>query len=141
MTLNPDPTPDRIVILMPHHVFVFGSNREGRHGAGAAHWALKNFGARWGVGEGFQGRCYAIPTKSTPYEPLSLPEIAAHVRRFLDVARLGHGRTFLVTRIGTGLAGYTDSDMAPLFAAAPDNVRLPKQWLDVLCPDLSESGR
>ena len=44
-------------------IFVFGSNPEGRHGAGAAKIAREQFGAIYGQGEGLQGNAYALPTK------------------------------------------------------------------------------
>jgi hypothetical protein len=44
-------------------IFVFGSNPEGRHGAGSAKTAREKFGAIRGQGEGLQGNSYAIPTK------------------------------------------------------------------------------
>lgn len=44
-------------------VFVFGSNPEGVHGAGAAKTARDMFGAQTGVGEGMTGSAYALPTK------------------------------------------------------------------------------
>ena len=44
-------------------IFVFGSNPEGRHGAGAAKIAREQFGAIYGRGEGLQGNAYALPTK------------------------------------------------------------------------------
>ena len=44
-------------------IFVFGSNPEGRHGAGAARVARAQFGAVYGQGEGLQGNAYALPTK------------------------------------------------------------------------------
>lgn len=36
-------------------IFVFGSNPEGRHGAGSARVAVKHFGAIYCQGEGLQG--------------------------------------------------------------------------------------
>lgn len=44
-------------------IFVFGSNPEGRHSAGAAKVAREKFGAIYGQGEGLQGNAYALPTK------------------------------------------------------------------------------
>lgn len=55
-------TPDLITALNPGEIFVFGSNAQGMHAGGAARFALEHFGAEWGVGEGLQGRSYAIPT-------------------------------------------------------------------------------
>lgn len=51
-------------------IFVFGSNPEGRHGAGAAKTAVDSFGAIYGQGEGLQGNSYALPTKDLRSKPL-----------------------------------------------------------------------
>ncbi len=109
-------------------VFVFGSNLAGRHGKGAAKCARLQYGAIYGQAVGRQGQSYAIPTKDMRLQTLPLEEIRPFVQQFLGHAR-GHPlETFLVTRVGCGLAGYTDADMAPLFAGAPENVQLPEGW-------------
>jgi len=109
-------------------VFCFGSNQAGRHGRGAALVALERFGAVRGIGEGHCGQSYAIPTKGPRLEMLSLDEIEVHVSRFLAYARSRQDLAFFVTAIGTGLAGFKDAQMAPLFSDAPDNCILPVQW-------------
>lgn len=111
-------------------VFVFGSNEEGRHGAGAALHAVKHCGATYGQPEGLQGQSYAIPTKATPYKALSLGEIEMYVLRFILFAIANPDMTFEVTRIGCGLAGYTDYQIAPMFKTAPENCNLPEGWRD-----------
>lgn len=121
-------------------IFVFGSNLKGIHGAGAAAYAHSYCGAAWGVGEGPTGAAYAIPTCSVPGVPLPLDEIAKHVERFLTYAREQQVSEssenasmfqFQVTRVGCGLAGYSDAEIAPMFRASPDNVWLPAAWLRV----------
>lgn len=113
-------------------VFVFGSNRRGIHGAGAAKYAARHRGARSGVGEGFfespNGGSYALPTKATPYEKAAWADIEAAAARFLDFAAGRPGLSFLLTRLGCGLAGYSDEDMAALFRDAPENCWLPGRW-------------
>lgn len=109
-------------------VFVFGSNRAGQHGGGAARAAWKLWGALWGVGEGLQGRSYAIPTKDDYATSLTLDQVAGHVTTFLIFATQHPKLTFAVTRIGCGLAGFTDVDIAPLFKTAPANCELPEGW-------------
>lgn len=113
-------------------IFVFGSNRAGRHGKGAAKYALKEKGAIYGQGEGLQGSSYAIPTKGKHLERLSLAEIGVHVRRFQAFARNNPRSTFELTPIGCGLSGYKPHHIAPLFAGSPDNVILPDVFLDEL---------
>ena len=118
-----------ITELQPREVFVFGSNLAGVHGAGAARQALKQFGARWGVGEGPTGRCYALPTKNADIQTRTLAEIQGSVTTFLRYARDHSNERFLVTAIGCGLAGYGPRDIAPMFAGATGNVVLPEVFL------------
>jgi len=112
-------------------IFVFGSNRAGRHGKGAALEAVLRHGAIYWQGEGRQGDSYAIPTKSGDLKTLSLPVIKSFVDVFLDYARAHTELTFIVTRIGCGLAGYQDSNIAPMFKHAPLNCQLPEGWREV----------
>lgn len=120
-------------------IFVFGSNRLGIHGAGAAKTAKEHWGARWGKGDGLMVHledksrgCYAIPTKVNPRIRLPLATIAESIHDFLRFAKAceleGFGEVFLITRIGCGLAGYTDDQIAPLFAAAPPNCEFDPEW-------------
>lgn len=102
-------------------VFVFGSNLAGRHGAGAALFARRNRGARYGVGEGRTGNAYAIPTKDSALRTLALDDIAIYVRRFVQYAKLHSEILFQVTPIGCGLAGYSPAEIAPIFVGAPSN--------------------
>lgn len=111
-------------------IFVFGSNLAGRHGKGAALEARLKHGAVYGQGEFRQGNSYAIPTKDTQLRTLPLDVIAVRVREFLNYARACPELTFNVTRIGCGLAGYTDSQIAPMFKGAPINCNLPEGWGD-----------
>lgn len=113
-------------------VFVFGSNLLGIHGAGAAKDAVKYHGAEYGNGRGRQGKSYAIPTKSTPYETLPLAAIEVFVKEFLEYAEDHWEESFFVTAIGCGLAGYKPEQIAPMFRNAHPNVNLPQSFLDVL---------
>jgi len=119
---------DRKFEWAPGRIFVFGSNRAGIHGAGAALTARKHYGALQTVGEGLQGSSYALPTKDEHIETLPLEVIGEHVRRFLVFATSRRDLIFFVTRIGCGLAGYTDADIGPLFRGAPSNCELPEGW-------------
>ncbi len=111
-------------------IFVFGSNLRGVHGAGAAKEARWKHGAVWGCAEGLQGNAYAIPTKDRQLKPRTLDEIKQSVETFLAFARdvESIGMLFQVTRIGCGLAGYTDDQIGPMFADAPANCILPVLW-------------
>ena len=113
---------------MSNKIFVFGSNLAGRHGKGAALYAKQHHGAVYGIGIGHQGNSFAIPTKDKNLKSLSLPEINFWVQHFITYAKNNPHLTFEVTRIGCGLAGYTDSDIAPMFKDAPENCELPTSW-------------
>jgi len=120
----------RVSALMddPRTVFVFGSNRAGIHGGGAARTAWREYGAVWSVGEGLRGRAYGIPTKDDHIESLELEQVAEHVAQFLAFAATCPEFRFAVTRVGCGLAGFTDDQIAPLFRGAPLNCELPEGW-------------
>jgi len=109
-------------------VFVFGSNLAGRHGKGAALTAYRNHGAIYGQGMGLQGNSYAIPTKDEKINTLPLHKIKQYVDVFIKFAILNPEMKFEVTRIGCGLAGYEDHDVAPMFKNAPENCILPVGW-------------
>ncbi|MDQ1204516.1 hypothetical protein [Microbacterium sp. SORGH_AS_0862] len=119
-------TPEAVTQLADDEVFVFGSNASGHHGAGAARAAFEEFGAEWGVGVGPTGRSYAVDTMS------GFDTMIEHIADFLDYARAHPGTTFLVTPVGTGIAGHRVADVAPLFAAAPANVVLPQAFAEEL---------
>lgn len=129
--LNPT-APDMVASLRENEIFVFGSNLQGAHGGGAAAAAMSRFGAVWGQGVGLQGRSYAIPTMQGGPET-----IAPYVDEFVDFAAQHPELRFLVTRIGCGIAGFTDEQMAPLFrAAAPlANVCLPLSFQRLIGSD------
>lgn len=113
-------------------IFVFGSNLAGRHGKGAALYARKHYGAVYGQGSGLQGDSYAIPTKDENLIPLPLWQIKCHVYKFLEFAIVNTEMIFQVTPIGCGLAGYKYSDIAPMFELVPNNVILPREFIEEL---------
>jgi hypothetical protein len=126
-------TPDNIEELKPNEVFVFGANKGGLHGKGAAKTAVK-WGARYLQGVGHWGDTYAIPTKDYhARDRLHLRKIAEYVDDFIEYAIDNPNLTFLVTEIGCGLAGYKPEDIAPLFLKAKDieNIVLPKRFVDL----------
>ena len=113
-----------------NYIFVFGSNLAGVHGAGAAYDALKKYGAKMHVGKGLTGRSYALPTKGLSIQTLPLGLIKRYVEDFLEVARTYPELTFKVTRVGCGLAGWRDVDIAPLFLEAPENCHFDTAWMN-----------
>ena len=119
-------TPEMISELGENEIFVFGSNLAGMHGGGAARVAFRYFGAEWGKGVGLYGRTYAIPRMQG-----GVNTIKPYVDDFIVFAKNHPELTFLVTRIGCGIAGFRDKDIAPLFADAIDveNVILPRSFV------------
>jgi hypothetical protein len=111
------------------NIFVFGSNLKGIHGRGSAAEALAKHGAIYGRGVGLQGNSYAIPTKDRNLKVLSLPEIRIYVDQFIQFAKDHPEMTFHVVKVGCGLAGYRDYDIAPMFRYAPENVVLHPDWV------------
>ena len=112
-------------------IFVFGSNLRGLHGKGAALTARLRYGANNRQHSGMMGpvnRCYAIPTKDHQLRPLPLPLVLPFVTDFIGYATEHPELKFFLTRVGCGLAGRTDAQMAPLFKDAPPNVRKPDGW-------------
>lgn len=109
-------------------IFVFGSNLAGRHGRGAALIARRFHGAVYGQGEGLQGNSYAVPTKGLKMEILPLNTIKANVDRLMRFATKHPEYLFKITALGTGLAGYSHEDIAPMFFYAPTNCVLPSRW-------------
>ena len=126
-------TPDYIDTLLPKQIFVFGSNALGYHTGGASGTARKKFGAVWGQAEGLQGQCYAIPVdygKNVRKDK----EVKEAVERFIAFAKANPDLFFLVTRVGCGIAGYHDEEIAQFFVGALElkNVSLPKSFVDAL---------
>lgn len=122
-------TPVFITELADDEVFVFGSNLAGMHGGGAAATAHRCFGAVWGKGVGLQGRSYAIPTMQG-----GVKTIKPYVDEFIVFAKSHPELRFLVTKIGCGIAGFREEQIAPLFAEAIDvkNILLPRDFVEII---------
>ena len=119
-------TPDFITHLNKGEIFVFGSNLKGLHGGGAARLAYERFGAIWGQGVGMQGQSYGIPTMHG-----GVDAIKPYVDEFIEFAQNHTEYTFLVTKIGCGIAGFKEEEIAPLFgnAVSVDNIVLPESFV------------
>jgi hypothetical protein len=118
-------------------VFVFGSNLAGRHGLGAAKFAREYLGVPGGTANavGWLGRnrsSYGIATKDAFLGVLGLEDIAVQVTVFLRIAEAASDREFFLTRVGCGLAGYADEDIAPLFNPLPPNCSITTRWARLL---------
>ena len=132
-------TPSQVNVLADREIFVFGSNFQGAHMGGAARVAKEKYGAVWGIGEGLQGKSYAIPTME------GLENLAPAVQRFTSFAKQHKELKFFVTAIGCGIAGYQPEEIAPMFlnAAYLPNVFLPLSFWKIimLIPVTEESVR
>ena len=123
-------------------IFVFGSNPEGRHGAGAAKVAVTKFGAIYGQGEGRQGNSYAIPTKDLRVKgdrSISPDSIVSSIVNFYNYAYQHPDLKFKIAYRNTtekSLNGYTGIEMIAMFIYAslaigiPENVYISKEWFD-----------
>lgn len=128
-TEQPNIASGRIDVLEKDEIFVFGSNLAGHHGGGAARAANMKFGAEWGVGVGLTGQSYAIPTMQGGVET-----IKPYVDEFIEFAKAHADLKFLVTRIGCGIAGFKDEEIAPLFtkALSVPNIFLPQEFYNII---------
>jgi hypothetical protein len=113
----------------PAHVFVFGSNPQGRHGKGAALHAKRYFNAKYGQASGLQGRSYGIITKDLRRgkRSVSLSSIYKQLQVLREFAESNQQLVFFMTKIGTGLAGFTEKEIKSLTNQIkwPVNVILP----------------
>ena len=127
--MNTRIAPNHITELKPNEIFVFGSNLQGYHGGGAARLAMNQWGAVWGQGTGLQGQTYAIPTMQG-----GIGTIRPYIDQFIKFAQNDPERTFLVTEIGCGIAGFRPADIAPLFKNAINipNIWLPQRFWEIL---------
>lgn len=132
---RPRISPNRIDTLGEDEIFVFGSNLSGHHIGGAARAAHVRFGAEWGVGVGLTGRSYAIPTMQG-----GVDTIKPYVDDFIAFAKRHQGLKFLVTRIGCGIAGFKDEEIAPLFheAIPVSNIYLPREFYEIIMAPILE---
>ena len=128
-TEQPNIASSKIDVLEIDEIFVFGSNLAGHHKGGAARAANMKFGAEWGVGVGLTGHAYAIPTMQG-----GVGTIKPYVDEFIEFAKAHSELKFLVTRIGCGIAGFKDEQIAPLFQKALSvfNIYLPKEFYDII---------
>lgn len=113
-----------ITTLKPNQVFVFGSNYDGIHGAGAAKFA-RGWGAKMGQASGRMGQTYAIITKDLQTgQFVGWDKIEEQFPEFISHAEDNKNFEFLLTPIGTGLAGAKLEDLETMLEGLnlPTNV-------------------
>lgn len=130
-------TPDNITELKPNEVFVFGSNLAGIHAGGAARLATERFGAKYGIGEGLTGQCYAFPTLDENMSQLSGDDLIRARHKLYATCRALPDKIFYLTKVGCGIAGFSEEYMKSTFSdfvidtprtRRPTNLALPKGW-------------
>lgn len=123
-------TPENITELKPNEIFVFGSNKNGNHMAGAALFAKEKFGAQEGVGEGRTGQSYAFPTLDENMQKLTFEDLIKSKQYLYEYAEGNKDARFLVTKVGCGIAGFKEEKMKKVFEGKkPVNVILPKEFI------------
>ena len=123
-------TPDNIQELKENQIFVFGSNMNGNHAGGAARLAVEKFGAIMGRAEGIQGQSYAIPTLDENMEKVAEEDLINYLANLRHFANKHPEKEFLLTAIGTGIAGFDTNYMAYMVLRAnlPGNVTIPEEF-------------
>ena len=123
-------TPDNIQELKENQIFVFGSNMNGNHAGGAARLAVEKFGAIMGRAEGIQGQSYAIPTLDENMEKVAEEDLINYLADLRHFANEHPEKEFLLTAIGTGIAGFDTNYMAYMVLRAnlPGNVTIPEEF-------------
>lgn len=114
--------PSFIDHLEPNQIIVVGTNYAGNHAGGAARYAKEHFGLHDGCGEGLSGQTYGLPSMN------GLQDLYSAVLDLADFATFNTNLTFLLTKVGCGIAGHPEEDVKKLFKDMPGNVWLPEGW-------------
>lgn len=120
------------------NILVFGSNPEGRHGAGLALVARESFGARYGRGRGLHGNSYALVTKNLTagfleastgikyrkYGGIFARLIRANIIEMYECARANPEKMFWVPyQLDVdNLNGYSSHALRLLFLTDPESI-------------------
>lgn len=109
-------------------VFVFGSNMAGTHQGGAAKTAHLHFGAMKGVGRGWSGQSFAIPTMNEHLQQMPLSQIQHYIDDFKIYTQNHPKLKYFITSVGCGVAGYKVEEIAPMFKGISHNVIFPQSF-------------
>jgi len=121
-------TPENIASLGPNEIFVFGSNLLGSHQGGAARIAKEKFGAVEGQWFGLQGKSYAIPTLDAKFQKIPLRLIQCFLVELASDAYKSD-KSFYLTKVGCGIAGYSIEEIRGILPEFPPNVILPIEFI------------
>ena len=122
--------------------FVFGSNMAGDHSAGASKTAFEHFGAVKGVGRGWAGKSFAIPTMNEHLQQMPLSQIQHYVDDFKIYTKNHPSHKYFITSIGCGVSGYKIEEIAPMFKGISHNVIFPasfRPFVEKSLPKLTQS--
>jgi hypothetical protein len=126
--MSPRNTPEIITELRANEVIVVGTNLRGNHAGGLAFEASLKWGLLEGYFYGLIGKCYGFPTLDEHMRQLPIGTLELQADEFFACARANPDLTFLLTKVGCGIAGFAESEIAPLFAIVPTNVIKPLGW-------------
>ncbi|MEK7738529.1 MAG: hypothetical protein AAB326_00640, partial [Pseudomonadota bacterium] len=120
---------ESIIKTLPEDtVFVFGSNMAGTHQGGAAKTAHLHFGATKGVGRGWAGQSFAIPTMNEHLQQMPLSQIQHYIDDFKIYTKNHPKMKYFITSVGCGVAGYKVEEIAPMFKGISRNVIFPASF-------------
>lgn len=115
--------------LQPGQIIVVGTNLNGNHYGGAAAQAHRDFGLEWGIAEGLSGQSYAFPTLDNDMRKCSRESLENSIRLLYGTCIEFDKKEFLLTPVGTGIAGFEPEYMKSLFKNPPKNLKLPEDWI------------
>lgn len=123
-------TPDNVDFKnIPDNVtVVVGTNNMNWHGRGVAKQAKD-------AGVIDTDKCYKFVTKYHPMDtqppylkPVSLDEFHYNADKFIEFVKANPERTFIMTAVGCGLAGFKPEQVKGFFKDVPSNVQLPSTF-------------
>lgn len=114
-----------------NEIIVYGTNQFAQHNGGAARFALGH-GAIYGdCPIGLCGNTYGIITTSFNEVVVDAKFIEKQIQVLYQFAFLRPELSFFVTKIGTGIAGFSMEDISGIFKSifiTPSNIILPKEF-------------
>lgn len=115
-------TPDNITSLLEREIFVFWSNWQGNHFWGSARTAIERFGAIDWQAEWMQWQSFAINTMD------GIDKIKEWLDSLVIEAINNPEKVFYLTKIGCGIAWYSEDVIKSILPVFPENIVKPKWW-------------